>query len=110
MGELWKLYDVVLVDSPPLGAGADALILATLTGQLGLVLRTGQSNIGHARARLAALERLPVRILGVILNAFVQKRGQGYYAYYEYIDGYDASDEPQDPEALLGAVEREDRS
>ena len=110
VGELWKLYDVVLVDSPPLGAGADALILATLTGQLGLVLRTGQSNIGHARARLAALERLPVRILGVILNAFVQKRGQGYYAYYEYIDGYDASDEPQDPEALLGAVEREDRS
>ena len=104
-GELWKRYDVILVDSPPLGAGADALILSTLTGQMGLVLRTGQTNIGHARARLAALERLPVRILGVILNAFVQRRGRGYYSYYEYIDGYGAIDEPADPEALLGTVE-----
>ena len=106
VGELWKRYDVVLVDSPPLGAGADALILGTLTGQIGLVLRTSQTNIGHARARLAALERLPVRILGVILNAFVQRRGQGYYSYYEYIDGYGAKDEPKDPEALLGPVKR----
>ena len=106
VGELWKRYDVILVDSPPLGAGADALILGTLTGQIGLVLRTGQTNIGHARARLATLERLPVRMLGVILNAFVQRRGQGYYAYYEYIDGYGAIDEPTDPEALLGSVKR----
>ena len=110
VGELWKRYDVVLVDSPPLGAGADALILGTLTGQIGLVLRTGRTNIGHARARLAALERLPVRTLGVILNAFVQRRGHGYYAYYEYIDGYGATDEPKDPEALLGTVEGENRS
>ena len=105
-GELWNRYDVILVDSPPLGAGADALILGTLTGQVGLVLRTGQTNIGHARARLAALERLPVRMLGVILNAFVQRKGQGYYAYYEYIDGYGARDEPADPKALLGGMER----
>ena len=106
VGELWKRYDVILVDSPPLGAGADALILGTLTGQIGLVLRTGQTNMGRARARLAALERLPVRMLGVILNAFVQKRGERYYAYYEYIDGYGAVDEPEGPEALLGTVER----
>ena len=47
-----------------------------------------------------------MRILGVILNAFVQRRGQGYYAYYEYIDGYGATNEPKDPEALLGTVKR----
>jgi len=105
-GELWKRYDVILVDTPPLRAGADALILGTLTGQVGLVLRSGQTNIGHARARLAALERLPVRMLGVILNDFVPRTGQGNYAYYEYIDGYGARDEPADPKALLGAVER----
>ena len=106
VGELWKRYDVILVDSPPLGAGADALILATLTGQVCLVLRGGQSNIGRARAKMAALERLPVRMLGVILNAFVQKKGQGYYDYYEYIDGYGPTNEPKDREALLGPVKR----
>ena len=80
--------------------------LGTFTGQIGLVLRAGQTNKGHARARLAPLERLPVRILRVILNAFVQKRGQGCHAYYEYIDGYGARDEPADPKALLGRMER----
>ena len=106
LSELWGRYDVILVDSPPLGAGADALILATLTGQVGLVLRNGQSDVGYAQAKLAALERLPVRMLGAIINAFVPGRGQGYYAYSDYIDGYGAVDELEDPAAPLGAVER----
>ena len=104
--ELWGCYDVILVDSPPLGAGADALILGTLTGQLGLVLRTGKSDINYTRAKLALLERLPVRMLGVIINACVPGRGQGYYAYSDYIDGYGAVNEPEDPTVRLGMVER----
>lgn len=110
LGELWKRYDVILVDSPPLGAGADALILGTLTGQLGLVIRSGQSNIGFAKAKLAGLERLPVRILGVILNGFVPGRAQGYYAYSEYLDGYGAVDEPEDPKRLGALLQTEDKS
>ena len=109
-GELWGRYDVILVDSPPLGAGADALILGTLTGQLGLVLRSGQSDISFARAKLEALDRLPVRMLGVILNAFVPGRAQGQYSYSGYIDGYAPTDEPDDPEAKLGPMERKNRS
>jgi capsular exopolysaccharide synthesis family protein len=104
LGELWGRYDVILVDSPPLGAGADALILGALTGHIGLVLRAGQSNMSFARAKLAPLERLPVRVLGVMLNAFVPGRAQGHYTYSDYIDGYGSADEPEDPEALLGAV------
>ena len=104
--ELWGRYDVILVDSPPLGAGADALILGTLTGQVGLVLRSGQSNKSYARAKLEALERLPVRVLGVILNAFVPGRAQGHYTYSNYIDDYAPEDEQEDPERILGAVER----
>ncbi|MCH7935213.1 MAG: polysaccharide biosynthesis tyrosine autokinase [Gemmatimonadetes bacterium] len=107
LGEFWNRYDVIIVDSPPLGAGADALILGTLTGHLAIVLRTGRTHIDYARAKFAALERLPVRMLGVILNGFVPGRGQGYYAYSAmYIDGYDAVDELDDPEALLSGVER----
>ena len=94
------------MDSPPLGAGADALILSTLTGQLGLVLRTGQTDLRYAQAKLGALERLPIRILGIILNACVPGRAQGYYAYSDYIDGYGAVDEPEDPTVRLGAVKR----
>jgi tyrosine-protein kinase Etk/Wzc len=109
VGELWSRYDVVMVDSPPLGAGADAMILGTLTGHLAIIVRTGQTNVNFAQAMLAGLGRLPVRTLGVILNDFVPGRGQGYYAYSaKYIDDYgavDEPDEPNEPEALLGKVE-----
>ena len=105
-GDLWGRYDVILVDSPPLGAGADALILSTLTGQAVLVLRSGQSNMAHARAKLEAMDRFPVRMLGVVLNAFVPGRAQKYYAFSGYIEGYHAQDELKDPEALLGTVKR----
>jgi succinoglycan biosynthesis transport protein ExoP len=106
LGELWKRYEVILVDTPPLGAGADALILGTLTGQLAVVLRTDQTNLSYARAKLADLERLPVRTLGVILNGFTPGRGQGYYSYSGYLDGYGAVDESEEPVAGLGGVER----
>jgi hypothetical protein len=62
--------------------------------------------MSYARGKLEALGRLPVRMLGVILNAFVQGRAQGYYAVSDYIEGYHAEDEPKDPKALLGTVER----
>lgn len=98
LGEFRNDYDVILVDSPPLGAGADALVLSTLTGHLALVLRSGQTNVAYAEAKLAALQRLPVRVLGVILNDFAGGGGkaQGYYAYTDYIDGYAATDEEDD--------------
>jgi Mrp family chromosome partitioning ATPase len=105
LGELWKRYDVILIDTPPLGAGSDALILGTLAGQLAVVLRTGQTNLSYASAKLADLERLPVRTLGVILNGFVPGRGQGYYSYSGYLDGYEAVDESEEPVAGLGGVE-----
>src|SRR5256885_2057622 len=61
-------YDVILFDSPPLAAGVDPLILSTLTGTLALVLRTGYSHREVAAAKLEMLQRLPVRLLGAILN------------------------------------------
>ena len=61
-------YRVILVDSPPLGSGVDPFTLGTLTGSLLLVLRTGTTNLELARIKLALLDHLPIRLLGVVLN------------------------------------------
>jgi tyrosine-protein kinase Etk/Wzc len=45
-------YAVVLIDSPPLGAGVDPLVLATLCGNVVLVMRTGKTE---SRARQAEM-------------------------------------------------------
>lgn len=81
MAKLRSMYDVVLVDSPPLGAGADPLVLGTLTENLMLVLRTGQSDINLASTKLEVLNALPVRVIGAVLN---DVRSSGVYRYYMY--------------------------
>ncbi|HEY3279113.1 MAG TPA: polysaccharide biosynthesis tyrosine autokinase [Gemmatimonadales bacterium] len=98
MGKLITLvrpdYDVILVDSPPLGAGVDPFILGTVTGNLLLVLRTGYSHREMAGAKLEVLDRLPVRTLGAVLNDVPRGSGYSYYAYYSYhLPGYETVEE-----------------
>jgi len=87
-------YDVILIDSPPLGAGVDPFILGTATGNVLLVLRTGYSHREMTGAKLEVLDRLPVRTLGAVLNDVPRGGGANYYAYYSYhLPGYEAVDE-----------------
>jgi capsular exopolysaccharide synthesis family protein len=81
------VFDVVICDCPPLGAGVDAYVLGTLTGNQILVLRAGVSHRMVARACLEALSRLPVRILGAVLNDVPADTAYGYY-FYPYAPNY----------------------
>jgi polysaccharide biosynthesis transport protein len=85
MAQLKERFDVILVDSSPLGAAADTVILGTLTGNLVLVVRSGQTDAEHAEAMLRNLRRFPVRILGSIVNDVSRSDD---YSYYGYIPGY----------------------
>jgi Mrp family chromosome partitioning ATPase len=63
-------YEVVIVDSPPLSAGADSYALASATGSLALVLRADITNRRMTKARLEVLATHPVRVIGAVLNGF----------------------------------------
>ena len=93
-GELREQYDVIVVDSPPLTAGVDPFVIGTVTGALLVVLRTGHSHRGVTGAKLEVLDRLPIRLLGAVLNDVPRGAAYGYYAYYSYyLPGYEAVDE-----------------
>lgn len=92
-------YQAILIDSPPLGAAVDPFLLATLTGNLLIVLRTGTTDRQLARAKLDMLDRLPVRILGAVLN---DVRPEGVYRYYGYLAGYEAEEERERAPRQLG--------
>jgi capsular exopolysaccharide synthesis family protein len=104
LGTLKRAYDVILVDCPPLAAGADPLVLAGLTGNMAVVLRTGSTDKRLAMARLEMLGRLPIRILGAILND-VEPKGEYYRYYGSYLPGYEtASDqERRDEDGSTGS-------
>ena len=71
---LRRRYDVVVVDSPPLGAGVDPFVLAAATQNMLVVLRTGATDRKMAESKLKLLDRLPVRMLGAVLNDIPRAR------------------------------------
>lgn len=92
MDELRARYDVVICDSPPLAAGIDAAVLGAASGNLLLVVRTGVSVREVAAAKLETVARLPIRVLGAVLNDVPKGAVYSYYAHYS-LPGYEASDE-----------------
>jgi len=98
MVHLKNTYQVVIVDTPPLGAGIDPFVMSTVTGHLAIVLRAGETDRQLAEAKLQILDRLPVRLLGAILNDVRLK--EGAYKYYRYSYGYVADPEEEAVEQL----------
>jgi capsular exopolysaccharide synthesis family protein len=85
-------YDVIVVDTPPLGAGVDAFMLAALAGSLLVVLRLGSTDRALAEAKLERVRSLPARLLGTVLNDM--RNGSEYRTDTYYMDGYDLTNEP----------------
>ena len=90
-------YQAIIIDSPPLAAGVDPLVLASLTSSMVIVLRTGVTDRDMAHSRLGELNRLPIRLLGAILN---DVKAEGLYKYYGYLPGYRAEDEVEEEPAV----------
>jgi len=91
IAQLGLEYDVIIVDSPPLGAGADAYSLGIATENLVMVLRAGVTDRKLGAAKMRVLETLPIRVLGGILNGIDLN---GIYQYYDYYLDYASEDEP----------------
>ncbi|MGH8221683.1 MAG: polysaccharide biosynthesis tyrosine autokinase, partial [Woeseiaceae bacterium] len=85
-------YAVIVLDTPPLGAGVDAFVLATMAGSVLMVLRLGRTDRELTEAKLDVLRGLPPRLLGAVLNDV--REGSEYQAYSYYMDGYDLGKEP----------------
>ena len=84
--QLAPLYDVVVIDTPPVLAVTDAAVIGHQAGTCLMVVRFGlnqQREIALAKQRL---EQNGVEVKGAIFNG-VQKRSAGRYAYsyYEYL-------------------------
>lgn len=75
--------DIVILDSPPVLAVADASILGSLCSGTVLVIDAGHTRRDSARQAVENLHATNTLVLGVILNKLDQKRGSGYASYYE---------------------------
>ncbi len=86
--QLTSMYDLVIVDSPPVLSVTDAKLLGQLVdGMLFVVSANQVSRVALKKAR-ESLELVGVRVLGAVLNKKkVNKRDGYYYYYYQYGHG-----------------------
>ncbi len=73
-------FDVVVLDAPPLAAGADALVLGKRADKVVVVLRAGETDEVLARTKLDLIGNVDVPIVGAVLNAV--PTNSHYYPYY----------------------------
>ncbi len=85
VADLKAQYDVLIFDTPPLAAGIDGYAIAAASGSLLVVLRIGQTERRMAEAKLMLVDRLPINLIGSVLNA---APAGGEYDYYGYVPGY----------------------
>ena len=82
-------YDMVLIDSPPVSAVADPLILSRVVDGIVMVVRTNKTAknlVVQCRSRLAEMD---ANVLGAIVNRLdIRREGYGYYYYYDYNSVY----------------------
>jgi polysaccharide biosynthesis transport protein len=90
IAELRRRFKFIVIDSPPVMAATDAVILSALTDGVLLVVRSGETPkeaFTRTRDLLAAVK---CRLLGVVLNAVDSNAPDYYYSYryYPYAYGY----------------------
>ncbi|HEY8257360.1 MAG TPA: polysaccharide biosynthesis tyrosine autokinase [Gemmatimonadales bacterium] len=84
---LTERFDLVILDTPPVLATADAGILGSLADGVLLVVRAGQTDKAAAQRATAQLAGSGARVMGVVLNdpkGEVSQFGDYYYPY-EYV-------------------------
>jgi capsular exopolysaccharide synthesis family protein len=77
--QLKREADIVLFDTPPVVAVADAAVLATRVDGVLLVIQAGKTKRDRAREAKRLLEKVNANLIGVVLNnALSQKNQYGY--------------------------------
>ncbi len=78
---LRKVFDYIIIDTPPLGAVIDSAIIAQNCDGMAIVLESGKDSYRFVREVKDQLDKAGVPILGIILNK-VEVGKNSYYGRY----------------------------
>jgi tyrosine-protein kinase Etk/Wzc len=87
LGELKQLYDLVIIDTPPVLAVTDATVIGKHAGTSLLVVRHGKNQVQEIGETMKRLHHGGVNMKGVLLTDVPQSKmlmGSTYAGYYGY--------------------------
>ncbi len=80
-------FELVVIDSPPMGAVTDALLIAERVDEVIYVCRFNRAYRKHIRLYIKALRSGKNEVLGLVLNGLSPRRIE-YYSNYRYYRSY----------------------
>lgn len=88
LDEIIQEYDRVLIDSPPIVAVTDSVVLARFVEGVVLTIRVGETARDVIANSIRQLQDVQAHVLGAVLNAVnIGKDSYYYYQYYYYYYG-----------------------
>jgi polysaccharide biosynthesis transport protein len=82
VAEAARLFDRVVIDSAPILAVSDTLLMMPHVQTVCIVLRAGKTPRPAVRRAISLLTSAGIRPAGLVLNRLRRSRGVGYYYYY----------------------------
>ncbi|MBS1209290.1 MAG: polysaccharide biosynthesis tyrosine autokinase [Proteobacteria bacterium] len=82
LASLSEIYEVIIIDSPPVELVSDALVLAPMATRTIYVTRALRTPYPIVRKGLVRLQRAGGKLLGVVLNHMDYAKAQRYYGEY----------------------------
>ena len=97
--QLKERFDTIILDSPPVSAVTDAVILSTFADVAVTVVRAHKTKMEFLDKTREDIQRVSNSLLGVVLNDFDAAQSYGatykYYRYYRYYSYYGQSEEEE---------------
>ena len=96
LDELEQLFDVIILDSPPVLGLADAPLMSTLVDGVVMIVQSDRSRRGSLKSSVRRLRDMRNNVLGAVLTKFdpisTRNRYSEYYGYnyYHYSENADA--------------------
>ena len=84
---LKKQFDLLVIDSPPMGAVTDSTLIAERADEVIYVCRFNRAYRKHIKLYIRALREGKNEILGIVLNGLSPRRIE-YYSNYRYYRSY----------------------
>ena len=85
--QLKKRFDLVVIDSPPIGAVTDGLLIAERADEIIYVCRFNRAARKHIRQFVRTLREGKIDFLGIVLTGLSPRRIE-YYTNYRYYRSY----------------------
>jgi capsular exopolysaccharide synthesis family protein len=103
LSEAAQRFDRVIIDSPPIGVVADAVVMATQVDGTLVVLKAGKTDRDVARQAVKQLTDVRAPVFGAVLNDLdLSDQKYGQYSYYYQYGYYYGESRPKEAKVTAG--------